>query len=84
MKKSKIGLMQIVESIVRRELASKRKRRKLTEASLEKDPVRAYIQTALWASTDDALYDQYGYEDVAPKAIATVKSDLKSFIQKLK
>lgn len=90
MKPRNIGLMQIVETIVRREMATKRKRRKLTEASLEKDPVKAYIQAALWSSHGDEesgienLDDQYGYDDVAPKAVASAKADLKSFIQKLK
>jgi len=87
MKPRNIGLMQIVENIVLREIAAKRKRRKLTEASLEKDPVKAYIQTALWSSSDDednSLDSQYGYEDVAQESITKAKSDLKSLIQQLK
>lgn len=44
----------------------------------------------MWSSPGDEesgienLDDQYGYEDVSPQAIAKAKSDLKSFIQKLK
>lgn len=76
---------KLIESAIRKIV-----KKVLKEASLEKDPVRAYIQTALWSTSDmdsdggDNLDANYSYDDVSPKSISRAKKDLGDFIKKVK
>src|SRR4051812_9631888 len=43
---------------------------------------RAYVECALWSSTDDdgsPLDDRYGPEDIAPEALASMAEDCRQF-----
>lgn len=44
--------------------------------------LKSYIETALWSSTDEdghPLDDNYGEEDIAPGALATMEADCDRF-----
>lgn len=80
--KKQATAIKLVEDIVRKQM-----RRKLTEAKLETDPLKAYLQTALWASSDendDPLDSNYSINDFAPGEVNKAKIDLKNFVGKLK